>query len=73
MDDPATRALRDAVLGPFDPNAVFAFSTGAADPAAKRVPLLAGKDVVAGKPAVYVCENFACRAPVTRPEELLAA
>ena len=69
-DEPATRKLREAVLGRFDPNAVFAFSSGTSDPAAERVPLLAGKEVVDGRPAVYVCENFACGAPVTRPEEL---
>lgn len=46
-------------LAPFDPNAVIAF--GPSD----EVPLLIGKDYVDGRPAVYVCENFACRAPVT--------
>jgi uncharacterized protein YyaL (SSP411 family) len=48
-----------AALEPFDPNAVVAF--GPAD----EVPLLEGKDLIDGKPAVYVCERFACRAPVT--------
>src|SRR5919198_985963 len=48
-----------AALEPFDPNAVVAFGP------AERVPLLEGKDYVDGKPAVYVCERFACGAPVT--------
>ena len=46
-------------LAPFDPNAVIAF--GPSD----DVPLLRGKDFVDGRPAVYICENFACQAPVT--------
>ena len=48
-----------AALGRFDPNAVVAF--GPAD----GVPLLEGKALVDGRPAVYVCERFACRAPIT--------
>jgi uncharacterized protein YyaL (SSP411 family) len=46
-------------LAPFDPNAVVAF--GPSD----EVPLLLGKQEVDGRPAVYLCENFACQAPVT--------
>jgi len=38
----------------------------------KEIPLLAGKTLVDDKPAVYVCERFACRAPVTDAEELQA-
>ena len=53
-----------AALAPFDPNAVVAF--GPSD----EVPLLAGKDLVDGRPAVYVCEAFACQAPVTEARAL---
>jgi uncharacterized protein YyaL (SSP411 family) len=56
---PADSELARAVLEPFEPNAVIAF--GPAD----GVPLLAGKRHVNGKPALYVCERFACQAPVT--------
>ncbi|MFL5916085.1 MAG: thioredoxin domain-containing protein [Gaiellaceae bacterium] len=53
-----------AALSGFDPNAVVAFGP------AEDVPLLEGKSLVDGNPAVYVCERFACRAPVTDPTEL---
>jgi uncharacterized protein YyaL (SSP411 family) len=53
-----------AALRSYEPNAVHGF--GPAD----DVPLLAGKGLVDGRTAVYVCERFACRAPVTEPEQL---
>ena len=58
LADPGDEIAR-AALTPWQPNAVVAF--GPAD----GVPLLEGKDRVDGRPTVYVCENFACRAPVT--------
>ena len=56
---PPDSEVARAALAPFDPNAVVAFGPSG------EVPLLAGKDLVDGRPAVYVCEGFACQAPVT--------
>jgi len=61
---PPESEVARAVLEPFDPNAVVAFGP------AEGVPLLEGKDYVDGKPAVYVCERFVCRAPVTEAAAL---
>ncbi len=48
------------------PGAVFARGDGTDSP----VPLLAGRGLVDGGPAVYVCRNFACQLPVTDPAAL---
>jgi uncharacterized protein YyaL (SSP411 family) len=66
-----------AALRPFQPNAVVAVATGdgngvGAQDLTQSVPLLAGKGLVDGQPAVYICERFACRAPITDPVELEA-
>jgi uncharacterized protein YyaL (SSP411 family) len=55
-----------AALTPFQPSTVVA--VGPSD----EVPLLAGKTLVDDKTAVYLCERFACQAPVTEPEEVAA-
>ncbi len=54
--------IAEAALAGFDPNAVVAFGPD------DDVPLLVGKDLVDGRPALYVCERFACRAPITEVE-----
>jgi len=62
-----TGELLRVVRGAFRPHLVLA--TGEAD----GVPLLEGRGPVDGHAAAYVCERFVCQAPVTSPEELVAA
>jgi uncharacterized protein YyaL (SSP411 family) len=64
---PPDSEVARAALEPFQPQTVVAVGP------AEEVPLLAGKGLVDGQPAVYVCESFACRAPVTEPENLSKA
>jgi uncharacterized protein len=59
-----TGALARVIRGRFRPHLVLA--GGAAD----GVPLLQDRPPVNGRPAAYVCERFACQAPVTEPEDL---
>jgi uncharacterized protein YyaL (SSP411 family) len=68
--DPATRALADAVRDGFHPTVVYAFGDGH-DPAG--IPLLEGRRAVDGAAAAYICERFACRAPLTDPAAARAA
>ena len=43
-----------------------------ADPAASTVPLLHDRTALGGHATAYVCRAFACRRPVTQPDELAA-
>ena len=58
LGTPENEVARRA-LAVYDPNAVVAFGPD------EEIPLLAGKTRVDGKPTLYECERFACRAPVT--------
>jgi uncharacterized protein len=62
--DPGTQALAAAVREGFHPTVVYAFGDGQDD---GGIPLLEGRTPVAGAPAAYICERFACRAPLTDP------
>jgi len=66
---PGTRSLLDEVLARrFLPNVVVAVAPPGSVP--HRLALLEDRPQVDGKPTAYVCERFACKLPVTRPEDL---
>ena len=64
---PLTRTLAQRYL-PFATTLGVVEERG--DRLAALLPLIASMKPVDGKPAVYVCRNFACAAPVTSVEEL---
>jgi len=61
---PVDSAVARAALEPWQPNTVVAVGPGSG------VPLLEGKGLVGGEPAVYVCQSFTCLAPATSPDAL---
>jgi uncharacterized protein len=67
---PDAEALARTVRGAFRPHVVLAGGSGDGD--GSQVPLLADRRLVDGRPAAYVCEHFACQAPVTEPDALAA-
>jgi hypothetical protein len=63
---PDAEPLLSAVHAEYRPHIVLAGGS------ANGVPLLEGRVPVDGRAAAYVCEHFACQAPVTTPQELAA-
>jgi uncharacterized protein YyaL (SSP411 family) len=66
-NDEATRALLAEVHRRYLPTTVLALKEPDAE---TMLPLLAERGLVNGQPAAYVCENYACKLPVTTPEAL---
>jgi uncharacterized protein YyaL (SSP411 family) len=69
--DPRTVALLAAARARYLPARVV----GGFDPAVgpSDLPLLTGRTLSDGKPAAYVCRNYACDAPTTDPRSLAKA
>jgi hypothetical protein len=70
--EPLLRVVRSR-FRPYMVLAVGAGATASGSEPAVGVPLLEGREPVAGRAAAYVCEHFVCQAPVTSSEELEAA
>jgi hypothetical protein len=62
--------LAGVVRRRFRPTTVLAGMRPGDPEAQEAVPLLSGREPVEGRAAAYVCQNFACRMPVTGREEL---
>ncbi len=67
-EDPVRTRLHQTALMGTSPGAAVA--VGSPD---SLVPLLAGRPLVDGGPAVYVCHHFTCAAPVTTEEQVAQA
>ncbi|MGH2991297.1 MAG: thioredoxin domain-containing protein [Solirubrobacterales bacterium] len=65
----ALRNLAAVVRSAHRPNLVLAGGPEGTE----KPELMLERRAVAGMPAAYVCEHFACRAPVTEPDQLAAA
>ena len=71
-DSPETKALLAEVHRHFLPNKVLLLADGAEGQSylGETNEAVRAMSMVGGKPAAYVCENFACKAPVTDVNEL---
>jgi uncharacterized protein len=74
-DSADTRAMLTEVHRHFVPNKVLLLADGGDGQRylEEKLEALPGMKRIDGKATAYVCENFACKAPVTEPKELSAS
>ena len=72
IDNPQTKELLNEVHRHFLPNKILILVDGGEGQKflGEKNEAIRAMSMVDGKPAAYVCENFACRAPVTDPEAI---
>ncbi len=66
-DDPSTDALLEVARSRYLPNRLLA---SRADANGIEIPLLEGRQTIAGRATAYLCEGFVCQTPTTDPAEL---
>ncbi|MFC2167481.1 thioredoxin domain-containing protein [Acidobacteriota bacterium] len=69
-----TQALLRTVHSIYSPHSIVTFldpTSSQKENLTKKIPLLAGRTLIDGKAAAYVCKNFTCQLPVTSAEGLL--
>lgn len=67
LDDPRTQAMLQEVRRHYLPHTVLALKEPNTE---NPLPLFEGRTLVQGQPTAYVCENYACKLPVTGVDEL---
>ncbi|MBK9940363.1 MAG: thioredoxin domain-containing protein [Kouleothrix sp.] len=67
-----TQALCAEIFGAFRPNKVVLLRRPGHEPPAIGSPLLADRAQIGGKATAYVCQNYACKLPVSDPAALAA-
>jgi uncharacterized protein YyaL (SSP411 family) len=67
LETPATRDLLAIVHEAPRPRLALAAGQGTTR---RRLPLLADRDLIDGRPAAYLCRDYACQAPTDDPAEL---
>ena len=68
--DPGTKELLGTVYRQYLPNKIVAILDPGDSETPKRIPLLANRPQIDGRPTAYVCRNFTCRQPTADPGAL---
>ena len=68
-DDQTIVDMKREIRKKYSPNTVLAGATKVPNES-EQSPLLRGREQVGGKATAYVCENYACKLPVTTVAEL---
>ena len=74
-EDERTQEMIRILRGRFLPQTTVILHPAGPEGEAARalMPVIADKTIIEGLPAVYLCENFACNAPITPSEGLRIA
>jgi uncharacterized protein YyaL (SSP411 family) len=70
---PITQAMAAVVNSKWQPNMIMAAFKPGVSQTLDVLPLLAGRQLVNGEAAVYVCRNYTCRAPIVNLTDLAKA
>lgn len=71
-DNDVIKTFINIYNGVFLPNAVSVYSDPSNPVPESLVPFAYSKEMIDGKPAAYVCQNYSCKFPTTNPDKFKA-